>query len=370
MPYLRLAKVIGRVGRIGLACCALSGALQEISHAGSPEQSGEQQRPVGSPSVANEFRQFLRTAGTNSGGPAAGNSKTGSIEFLGTVAVVVQSADGGAIGLHAGVTSVQGSDGSYETAYLAVTESGILVPVLADGKIAPATELYFPTDNCTGKPYVSGSRQTVGYAPMPGSVFRSPRSDGLYHVPGDTQRASLAVQSHQLITADGVMVCHKEARGLQLFETRAVFPDNPDTVYAFNAPISLRLPTLRPPEPRRPGGRGHGRGVPEERMQEIQEALEAEVKTSRVVECEAGCPEANVGDGDCDVFCNNDRCAYDGGDCDGLSQEELAEQRESMCAQGCLLNDVGDRFCDPNCNVAECEFDGGDCAVQPDSLAR
>ena len=79
-----------------------------------------------------------------------------------------------------------------------------------------------------------------------------------------------------------------------------------------------------------------------------------------------GCPEANVGDGDCDVFCNNDRCAYDGGDCDGLSQEELAEQRESMCAQGCLLNDVGDRFCDPNCNVAECEYDGGDCTVQPD----
>ncbi len=362
--------MIGTVGCIGLAWCVLSGAPQKLSHAGSPEQSGEQQRLVGSPSAANEFRQFLRSAGINSGGPAAGDSETGSIEFLGTVAVVVQSADGGAIGLHAGVTSVQDSDGSYATAYLAVTESGILVPVLADGKIAPVVELYFATDDCTGTPYVSGSRRTVGYAPLPGSVFRSPRSDALYYVPGETQRVSLQVQSQQLITADGVMVCRKEARGLQLFETRAVFPDNPDTVYAFNAPISLRLPTLRPPEPRRPGRRGHGRGVPKETMQEIQEALAAGVETSRVVECDAGCPEANVGDGDCDVFCNNDRCAYDGGDCDGLSQEELAEQRESMCAQGCLRNDVGDRFCDPNCNVAECEYDGGDCAVEPDFLAR
>jgi hypothetical protein len=365
LRYRRLIKLIGTSGRIGLSCCALSAAVQGNSHAGSPEEPGEQERSLESTSAADDFGRFLRNAGTSSAGSVEGSSEPEPIDFPGAIAVVVQSSDGGAIGLHAGVTSVQGSDGSYQTAYLAITETGILVPVLADGKIAPAVELYFAAGNCTGTPYVSGSRQAAGYAPLPGSVFRSPRSDGLYYLPRDGQLVSLPVRSHHSITGDGAMECRKESRDLRLFETRAVFPEDPDTVYAFDAPISLRPLTLDPPEARKLGRRGRGRGVPKEIMREIQDALAAELEASRVVECAAGCPEANVGDGACDVFCHNDRCAYDGGDCDGLSREELARRREGMCAQGCLFNDVGDRFCDPNCNVAECEYDGGDCAVRP-----
>ncbi len=60
---------------------------------------------------------------------------------------MVQSADGEAIGLQAGVISVQKRDGSYATAYLTVTESGILLPLLADGRIAPAIDLYFATND-------------------------------------------------------------------------------------------------------------------------------------------------------------------------------------------------------------------------------
>jgi hypothetical protein len=357
--------VTARLVLIGMAWCVFSSALQGISQAAPLEQAGVEEPRLESPSVANDFRQFLRGAGTQSGDPAAGNGDSGSLPFLGRIAIVVQSADGRAIGLHAGFTSAQRPDGSYETAYLVLTEGGILVPVLADGQIAPMIELYFATDDCTGPPYVGGSRQANGYAPLPGSAFRSPRSDGLYYIPGDSQRVSLPVQSHQLINADGVMVCRKEARDLQLFESRAIFPGHTDTGYAFDAPITLRLPTQRPPEPRTSGRAARGRGVPREKMLEIQDAIAADLEANRVYECDAGCPEANVGDGTCDAFCNNERCAYDDGDCDELSQEELEEQRESMCAQGCLLKDVGDRFCDPNCNVAECEYDAGDCTGQP-----
>jgi hypothetical protein len=73
--------------------------------------------------------------------------------------------------------------------------------------------------------------------------------------------------------------------------------------------------------------------------------------TPEIALCAAGCPSAWVGDGNCDIACNNDACNNDGGDCQGYD----------YCTTGCPSAWVGDGICDEVCNNAACNKDGGDC---------
>ena len=56
-----------------------------------------------------------------------------------------------------------------------------------------------------------------------------------------------------------------------------------------------------------------------------------------------------MGDGKCDLECNNFQCIWDGFDCG------------SDCAYNCKINMIGNSICDQECNNSECEWDGSDC---------
>ena len=79
--------------------------------------------------------------------------------------------------------------------------------------------------------------------------------------------------------------------------------------------------------------------------------------------CTMECPIEKVtitqlGDGHCDIYCQNERCNWDKGDC--------------FCgADGCdetmvFLTQIGNGHCDPECLSNNCRFDGGDCTVGTD----
>lgn len=101
-----------------------------------------------------------------------------------------------------------------------------------------------------------------------------------------------------------------------------------------------------------------------------------------IPDCAAGCSDAWIGDGWCDISCNITACNFDGGDCAGKppSLSSLGTNRgidstfdfDSFssfnddkitfnCAHGCRVEWIGDRMCDSLCNNADCGFDGGDC---------
>eukprot|EP00818_Percolomonas_sp_WS_P009122 CAMPEP_0117453118 /NCGR_PEP_ID=MMETSP0759-20121206/10035_1 /TAXON_ID=63605 /ORGANISM="Percolomonas cosmopolitus, Strain WS" /LENGTH=1265 /DNA_ID=CAMNT_0005246093 /DNA_START=354 /DNA_END=4151 /DNA_ORIENTATION=+ len=106
-----------------------------------------------------------------------------------------------------------------------------------------------------------------------------------------------------------------------------------------------------------------------------------------VPDCAPGCSAQWIGDGYCDVACNNTMCDWDGGDCIGKpprfsgfssyssssssgagytsnwfqnQQKNVVKQCNAKCPNGW----VGDKFCDKPCNVPECGFDAGDCGVE------
>lgn len=54
-----------------------------------------------------------------------------------------------------------------------------------------------------------------------------------------------------------------------------------------------------------------------------------------------------VGNGYCDIECNNRICDFDGGDCE--------------CVFGCFIILIVDGFCDFVCDMKLCYFDGLDC---------
>lgn len=57
-----------------------------------------------------------------------------------------------------------------------------------------------------------------------------------------------------------------------------------------------------------------------------------------------------LGNGVCDMYCNNIHCSFDDGDC---LQEE--------CESGCEISKINDGSCQSECNVENCNFDGDDC---------
>lgn len=72
------------------------------------------------------------------------------------------------------------------------------------------------------------------------------------------------------------------------------------------------------------------------------------------------------GDGICDDPCNNERCNYDGGDCDKpLSTDEPADP---SCICACSAEQLDNRICDEACNSLQCMYDGGDCTASPTKL--
>ena len=105
--------------------------------------------------------------------------------------------------------------------------------------------------------------------------------------------------------------------------------------------------------------------------------------------CSARCDWSSLGDGDCDMQCNNTACFFDRGDCskdksddcpancnpnyigDGTLDIECFNLKcqwdggdfgeEKGCADYCLPSKVGDGQCDAACNVASCGYDGADC---------
>ena len=66
-------------------------------------------------------------------------------------------------------------------------------------------------------------------------------------------------------------------------------------------------------------------------------------------ECEAtGCGIHKLGNEECDLDCNNFECGFDLADC-------------GYCAEGCMVHMLGNGVCDPECNTKSCRYDHNDC---------
>ena len=62
-----------------------------------------------------------------------------------------------------------------------------------------------------------------------------------------------------------------------------------------------------------------------------------------------------IGNGFCDLSCNESACNFDGGDCNPTTNSV------DLCSEGCLSSFRGDGVCDSVCNVQACDFDNDDC---------
>uniref|UniRef100_A0A6B2KXE3 EF-hand domain-containing protein n=1 Tax=Arcella intermedia TaxID=1963864 RepID=A0A6B2KXE3_9EUKA len=95
-----------------------------------------------------------------------------------------------------------------------------------------------------------------------------------------------------------------------------------------------------------------------------------------VPNCAENCPSNWLGDGYCDLACNNTECDYDSGDC--LNSVSMRNDNsnwwwansankdtpnDNYCAKGCPDTWIGDKYCDRSCRQAECGMDGGDCGA-------
>ena len=95
-----------------------------------------------------------------------------------------------------------------------------------------------------------------------------------------------------------------------------------------------------------------------------------------VPKCSDGCSDSWIGDGQCDLACNNTRCLWDLNDCENTTAATTNTGRGGghhhsgrrshtfYCASGCALNWVGDKVCDSKCENVECAWDGGDCGIE------
>ncbi|KAJ3431364.1 hypothetical protein M0812_03044 [Anaeramoeba flamelloides] len=102
-----------------------------------------------------------------------------------------------------------------------------------------------------------------------------------------------------------------------------------------------------------------------------------------VPDCQPGCPYSWIGDGFCDLTCNNSACDFDDGDCINYTnpsgsgntgwnhqssnyqnnRTKVSLMESKFCFRGCLNSWLGDKFCDSTCNRLDCGFDGGDCGT-------
>ncbi|CAG9319459.1 unnamed protein product [Blepharisma stoltei] len=71
-------------------------------------------------------------------------------------------------------------------------------------------------------------------------------------------------------------------------------------------------------------------------------------------ECSIGCTAEMMGDGVCDIECQNSQCNFDLGDC-----------FNATCAPGCYLWMIGNSICEEACHVEECNYDEYDCDCSP-----
>lgn len=98
-----------------------------------------------------------------------------------------------------------------------------------------------------------------------------------------------------------------------------------------------------------------------------------------VPDCAEGCPASWIGDGFCDLPCNNTECDFDGGEClgnvtrSGVGMEgggmanaapNWSSHRSNNCHKTCTDFWLADKYCDRACDCAECAFDMGDCGVE------
>ncbi|GAB1598387.1 N-acetylglucosamine-1-phosphotransferase subunits alpha/beta-like isoform X1 [Argonauta hians] len=95
--------------------------------------------------------------------------------------------------------------------------------------------------------------------------------------------------------------------------------------------------------------------------------------------CAENCPAMWIKDGYCDKSCNNSRCDWDGGDCEGQENQSLqshlsnfwpadinikSNMGDMYCNTGCANSWLADRYCDQSCNVYSCGYDVGDCGLR------
>ena len=80
-----------------------------------------------------------------------------------------------------------------------------------------------------------------------------------------------------------------------------------------------------------------------------------------------------VGNGDCQLYLNNEKCTYDGGDCcitiyygdskcDTDNDNPGCGHDGGDCCQG-NIETIGNGICEDENNNARCSFDGGDCCL-------
>ena len=68
------------------------------------------------------------------------------------------------------------------------------------------------------------------------------------------------------------------------------------------------------------------------------------------------CSKSQIGDGQCQLTCNNSVTGYDGGDCINLGNASEMSRRRVFCKTR-----AGDGTCDGECNYAPFSYDDGDC---------
>lgn len=269
---------------------------------------------------------------------------------------VVQDSNGNVIGLFAGITDVPADLERLQTAFLALSASGYLLPVLPSGKVIALQPLYFLSRDCSGTAYAE-SAATHSYPAHPGLVFRLPASQQLYYISRYAEPVTLETHSAWQIEQDGQRQCVEQLNHSEYLE--AIKNSSVTTEIqslCCTGPVAIKVLNHR--EAPQPSSHRDSEKWPGN----SSESLQAEEPDEQVYECSPGCTAADIGDGLCDIKCYNDACRFDDGDCNQLNEDELQKQFDKLCSPGCFKADVGDGFCDSSCNVPACGYDDGDCA--------
>lgn len=273
---------------------------------------------------------------------------------------VVQDGNGNVIGLFAGITRVPAERERLQTAFVALSASGYILPVLPSGEVIGLEQLNFLSDDCSGSPYAKTS-SISDYPAHPGLVFRLPASEQLYYISRYAEPVTLETRSGWQIDKDGQRQCIEHGNHTEYLETiknSAITTEIPSACCAGPVAISVLNHREIPQQPSHRDGeewRDHSSG-----------SVETEEMAEDEYECSPRCSAADIGDGLCDISCYNDACSFDGGDCDQLNEDELGREFSKLCTPGCFKSDLGDGFCDSACNVPACGYDDGDCDDQTD----
>lgn len=264
------------------------------------------------------------------------------------VGAMVRDAEGKSLGVFAGLATARDGSGAVRSAYVLVTPKGYIASVTPGGQLGFVRQLFFQVASCKGPPYL-GLGSSGLPAGLPGIVFSAAHDQREYLVPAGSAPIEIQVHSRLVESPDGSLACEPGGGRMRAYKSSTNDPEVTGlSTRSLTPPITVAVDFGTAGSRRR---HSEGREDDPKTASETSEAGPAPTDQgdARAEQCAEDCLTSDVGDGICDVACNNSRCRFDEGDCDG------------QCAPGCDPDDLGDGFCDEVCNTRECDYDEDDC---------